>query len=421
MIKCLQTLALCVALFFPATGLAQESTGNPAAKAMLERGLAARKQQKLDLAVEAFRKAIELDPNYVAAHTEFIGALRSLHRQQGAEDGAPAKIDAIYQAWIDANPRQAAYHWGLGEGSYTREPLRAERSCLKAVELDPKFAKAWHTLSLLAEMKGDNKASREYLRRATEANPKDAGYLFYYSRRVIETDPVEGQKLALEVVKRFPATERAAQSLYWLGVDSEKPAEKIAYLERLRREFRPDRYSWSSSGMSSLFNAYADTDPAQAIALGRDMMVLMPKDTSWAALVSFEETLQKARVLISEKKAAEALALLNSAKPPLKSSPDRIALLKAEAEAATGKVQRAYDRLAPSVATRPAEGTYRALLKYGSQLHRSAAGIEADLAARRDKIATPATAFSLPTYDGKTASLTDFRGKIVLLNFWYPG
>jgi tetratricopeptide (TPR) repeat protein len=192
------------------------------------------------MAVETFRKAIELDPKYVAAHTEFINTLRSLHREQGAEDGAPAKIDAIYQAWIDTDPRQAAYYWGLGEGNYYRDPLKAERSCLKAVELDRRFAKAWHTLSLLAEMKGDNKASRDYLRRATEANPQDAGYLFYYSRRVIDNDPIEGQKLALEVVKRFPATERAAQSLYWLGVDAEtlSSSRSTSIPQRIRWSFR---------------------------------------------------------------------------------------------------------------------------------------------------------------------------------------
>jgi tetratricopeptide (TPR) repeat protein len=297
MIKWLRPLTVCIALFFPAPGFAQESVGNPAAKAMFERAQAARREKKLDLAVEALRKAIELDPKYVAAHTEFISAQQSLHRQQGAEDGAPARIEAIYQAWIDANPKEASYYWGLGEVNYYRDPLKAERSCLKAGALDPKFAKAWHTLSLLAEMKGDNKASRDHLLRATEANPQNADYFFYYSRRVIDNDPVEGQKLALVVVRRFPASERAAQSLYWLGVDSEKPADKITYLERLRKEFPPNKFSWSSSGMSNLFDVYADTDPSQAIALGHDMSALMPKDTSWAALVSFEEILQKAQVL----------------------------------------------------------------------------------------------------------------------------
>jgi len=349
-----------------------------------------------------------------------FGGEWKLHQNEGNVVSGQVTL-MVNQAWIDANPKEAGYYWGLGEVNYYRDPLKAERLCLKAVALDPKFAKAWHTLSLLAEMKGDNKASRDYLLRATEANPQNADYFFYYSRRVIDHDPVEGQKLALEVVRRFPASERAAQSLYWLGVDSEKPADKIVYLERLRKEFPPNKFSWSSSGMSNLFDVYADTDPSQAIALGRDMSALMPKDMSWAALVSFEEILQKARALISEKRPAEALALLDVAKPPLKAGPDRIAILKAEAEAADDKVQRAFDRLAPFVATRPTERTYRTLLKYGSQLNRSAAAVDADLAARRDTIATPAARFILPTYDGKTASLADFRGKIVLLNFWYPG
>jgi tetratricopeptide (TPR) repeat protein len=110
-IKWLRPLTVCMALLFSASGLAQESMGNPAARAMFERAQAARREKRLDLAVEALRKAIELDPKYVAAHTEFISALQSLHRQQGAADGAPARMEAVYQAWIDANP--APLHFQL--------------------------------------------------------------------------------------------------------------------------------------------------------------------------------------------------------------------------------------------------------------------------------------------------------------------
>jgi thiol-disulfide isomerase/thioredoxin len=45
----------------------------------------------------------------------------------------------------------------------------------------------------------------------------------------------------------------------------------------------------------------------------------------------------------------------------------------------------------------------------------------ADLWQLREAAAKPAAAFTLPDYpDRKNVSLADYRGKVVLLNFWYP-
>ena len=55
-------------------------------------------------------------------------------------------------------------------------------------------------------------------------------------------------------------------------------------------------------------------------------------------------------------------------------------------------------------------------------MDRTPAQVTADLKARRDKQAKPAEEFDLENYlDGSKASLAKYRGKVVLLNFWYPG
>ncbi len=413
-------LAALVAMMLPAAARAQESTGTPAAKAEFERGEAAFKEKKYDLAVEAYRKAIDLDPAYGDAHERFVVVSRSYLGQKDV-DAAVVQLEATYQGWIRKDPKQAAYYWGLAKTDFYKDPLGAEKACRKAVEADPKFARAWNTLSLFAEMKGENAASREYLKKAADALPDDPGYAFYYARSLKDISPDAYRQASLAVINRFPANDRAAQALYWLAADSEKLTDKIATLERLRTMFPPEKFPWSHSGMTDLFEAYAETDPPKALALARNLMKRFSEDTWWPELATFEESLETARGLIAARKSADAIAVLEKLKPPRGVNAEPLDLLKAEAEASGGDMRKAYERLAPAVAKRPADASFRALLGYGRSLNMSEADVEADLVARREKTATAATPFTVPGYDGRTRSLSDFRGKVVLLTFWYPG
>jgi tetratricopeptide (TPR) repeat protein len=50
----------------------------------------------------------------------------------------------------------------------------------------------------------------------------------------------------------------------------------------------------------------------------------------------------------------------------------------------------------------------------------SAEGLDADIRARRQSRMAPAAEFSLPSLEGELVSLTDYKGKVVLLNFMSP-
>src|SRR5262249_6659607 len=70
----------------------------------------------------------------------------------------------------------------------------------------------------------------------------------------------------------------------------------------------------------------------------------------------------------------------------------------------------------------PEDEVDSALVGYGEKLGRSKDQVRADVCARRDAQSKPAPAFALQRYgtEGK-ATLADFRGKVVLLTFWFPG
>ena len=47
---------------------------------------------------------------------------------------------------------------------------------------------------------------------------------------------------------------------------------KVAIYERLKREFPPEKFSWSESGMSDMFDVLAGVAPERACALAADML-----------------------------------------------------------------------------------------------------------------------------------------------------
>lgn len=410
------TLGLCLAT--PGTSFAQVSDGTAAARAEFDRGRQAEKQKQNDLALAAFRKAVEIDPSFLEAHSQFVS---STYRLIDKREEAKARLRTIYGEWLAANPKNAVLHYFLG--TFEANPDKAASHFVKAVEIDPRFADAYDQLALDAGMRGDSSLSSAYYKKAAAARPGDPKYLFSYAYSLCDRDPREWTRLALSVVDRFPNTDRAAQALYWLGEKAPATAERILYFERLRREFAPGKFSWSESGMQSLFAIYAKTDPGKALALARDLVAQkVESHVKWNEVAAMQENVVAARKLLNERKPADALALLQKTTAPKYVLANQVRLLTAEAETAVGQGEKAYNELADFVTAEAHEDLYNALFEQGHRTGRSAAQVKADVQARREKQAKPADEFELENYlDGSKVSLTKYRGKVVLLNFWYPG
>ena len=95
--------------------------------------------------------------------------------------------------------------------------------------------------------------------------------------------------------------------------------------------------------------------------------------------------------------------------------------MKAEAAAGAGHREQAYTALVESTAASPDTRIDAALPKYAAELGKTSRDVDADVWRSRDARATPAAAFSLTSLrDGAPVQLADFRGRVVLLAFWYP-
>jgi hypothetical protein len=98
-----------------------------------------------------------------------------------------------------------------------------------------------------------------------------------------------------------------------------------------------------------------------------------------------------------------------------------LTIAKANAVAGAGDTQAAYQLTTEAFASAPTEQVRRAAERFGAAAHRSAFEVAADLRERLQRGADLAPDFALPTCsDGRTVSLSELRGKVVLLNFWFP-
>ena len=405
---------------------APEHVPAPAAQAALERAKALEKDKKTDDALAAFYQAVEADPDFLGAHDwliQFRGhwTLAVYQQEKPANFAARLKemnekIDAKYKEWERRFPDSVGIQYGMGARLSDQEDPRAKPYLLKVLTHDPKNAKVYSMLSNDAERWGDKKAATEYLHQAALIEPQNADYAFYYA------NDLDDEAAQLDVVRRFFTSERGAQTLYWLGEKAPKDAQRIAYFERLRTQFPPEKFQWSAGGMPRLFEAYLRVDPSKAVKLAQDMQ---PAKASkeWSERVGLAQTFVEVNNKLVAGKANEALALLDKLKPERKSDNTGLLVrLKARVMAEAGQAPGGYKALLKLQAQSPDDETQTALETIGKQLQKTPAQVRADIKAAVNTGAKPAPPFDLKQYTSDdTLSLAKLRGKVVLLTFWFPG
>jgi len=411
-------VATMLALIGAASGTgfaARESSGTPAARSAFDRGEAAAAAGKLNEAVAAFRKAIAADPDFVDAHQRLIEVTQRQQLQDAQSPSLP-RLKRQYEQWARQHPTRAVYQVALG--LLTKDSDQADTYYNKALAVDPSSARAHFLLARDAETLGDWDTQRKHLKAAVENNPDEPRYLLRYAVAHLKSDPDGFRELALQVVARFPTSPSAAEALYNLA-DASSSLDRRGYLDRLRASYPVARFTYSASAMNML---YADlTEPSDALALARDMVRALPAAAFWRPLVAAQEAMTRAKTFIGDRQFDQALALLENTPPPSGNHGTTWTLLKAEAAAGAGNRERAYKTLVERSAASPDARVDAALRKCAADLGKTSRDVDADVWSMRDARATPAAAFTLPSLgDGAPVQLADFRGRVVLLAFWYP-
>ncbi|MCY3821281.1 MAG: redoxin domain-containing protein [Gammaproteobacteria bacterium] len=418
------------------------SSAAAASEASFGEGERAYRERNFADAVAHFRTAIELNPDNTKAHQQFIWAFQGLGRSEisaeldedardaamkAAGDASYENLLAVYQEWSQDSPEVAAYKWALGQLYMYRDYDKVRQYTNEALALDPGLADGYSTLALLADVSGDRKRELELLRKAVETAPESPDKAFYYAATLNKTDPALGRIASLGVAERFPESERGAQALYWLAYRTEDPDEQIALYERLRATYPPEDFGWSASGMTLLADLYSESQPEQALALAEQMVAATAEEPDgwsagiWNDRLTFQRNVMKGDELIADGKYQQAVELLEGTTIPRYVDANVFHETRARALDGAGQTVEAYGYLLPLAAREPTERVRAATLVYAEKLGKDGKAVRAEIRATLEEDAEQIEDYSFERYDdGERVSLSDFHGKVVLLNFWYP-
>jgi Flp pilus assembly protein TadD len=145
---------------------------HPSSEMYCNHGAALKAQYKLDAAVESYRKAISLNPNYAAAYNNLGNALR----EQGKLDAA---IESLHKA-ISLDPADAEAHSNLANALKDQGKLDAAvESYRKALSLAPDSANAHYNLGVTLTEQGKLDEGIQHYQRILALAPNN-DYVHYH-------------------------------------------------------------------------------------------------------------------------------------------------------------------------------------------------------------------------------------------------
>ncbi|MGV3766833.1 MAG: redoxin domain-containing protein [Chitinophagaceae bacterium] len=387
-------LFVIVVVFFPGELLAQELR--------FERDVSAEE-------IETRRRKVESNPADPTTNQAYINAMYGARREED--------LIRQYEVWIKKYPKYKNLPFIIGDALTHMESPKARPFLLKAAKLDPDNGVIYKDLSLDADRWGDKKASREYMRKAAAADPENADYAFSNAMGKLLPDGSRDTNAIKDVIDRFPnAVDKIANMLFYTGYRSKDPREKEQAFKTVIDKYPNSIYAPMT--MSAYFEFLVDDDPERAIAFATEME---SKGGQWAASKERAKLVYDASQLAAVRKYDEAITLLEKISTSRMSS-GKHNLIIADYYDQSGRPHAAYDKIMGVFTSKPSTIMMEFLLKYGKKIGKDEVAVRRDLYQKMDAKAKPATDFSLKNYfTNQNTSLADFKGKVVLVTYWFPG
>lgn len=129
----------------------------------------------LSMAVDMYKKALNVDPNYALAHSGLADVYA--FQYMAFYDHTPARIaEAKTEAEqaLEINPKLAEAHRALGRYyQFSGNLPEAEKQLTKAIHIDPKYAIGYRTLAWVKLFAGDLDEAQKWAKKARELAPTD--------------------------------------------------------------------------------------------------------------------------------------------------------------------------------------------------------------------------------------------------------
>jgi thiol-disulfide isomerase/thioredoxin len=373
---------------------------------------------------------MNLDPSFASAYQKYFDAKELAFSQQN-EDKPDAEQDKAWSefrnntnaelnALMTRQPVSPIYPW-INSTRYEEDaPERKRDLCREALAIDPNFLPAYSCLAEVALLGGDVREAAQMFRRVLDHNREDAESWRHYMY-LVRSDPELFRSAVDEVKRRFPHSDTAALAQYLFATAQDRPAGQIDGLKKLIAEYNIGKYKRAADAAIRLFDLEDESDPDAARELAHRCLAKMGKDEHWKAAATYADAMANAGLQLAAGRAAEALATLKAIRTDeLSTGADRLEALRARALEASGDGAGAYRLLEQTFVTKPSDIAASSLYEIGQRLGKPRAEIDQEVETQRAGRAKPAKQFSLQAFTGGVTSLGDYKGRVVVLDFWFP-
>lgn len=382
------------------------------------------------------RKAAELAPRSLEVQESWI----TDHRFVTLTTMTPAKahdefvkVYGEYKKKAAREPKDPLWQILLGEVQFYEDPKASQLAFARAVELDPRNADALTSLGVIAETRGNNAEARQFFLRAAQAVPQDPKYLGGYVGSFMDSgDFIAFRDKALELIHKFPDSPEAAKWYYWLGRRADSPEEGRRYLQEAIDKYpvegkTDDDFGWLTSCYDGFFTSLQKDDPFEAERFARSTMLKFAGHEDlvkeWFGKYRRQAEFNLARAARraqDPKTALDLIATVEKSAGRYDPMRETIVYEKALAQDAAGDSSVALETLLGLLKSGGDAVVEAAFQDIAKRSGKSESEAETMLWSARMKDAKPFEDFTLKDADGKTVSLHDLKGRIVLVNFWYP-
>lgn len=335
-----------------------------------------------------------------------------------------------YSIWMNDYPNLSSIPFSIGKYLYREDSPLAKDYLLKSVNIDPKLTEAWELLANDAQRWGDKKMETYYLMKRINYSPQNEEYILRYAQQIKKLDKRKSDSLTLAVVLRYPKSDVGARALIYLAEDEDNKESKIIYYSKLYELYHVLQPPVFRDGMNKYFSFLINIgNPEKAFKLALDMIFVVKENKlEWKHKIKVAKGFIDAQEVLLRKNYSGASEILDSIKLTddfSNSSVDafeRLLVLKCLVWNLDQKTQSSYDSLLKYYSLLPTIGLKDEMYKYAGKLGKDSTAVQDEINFLHNKRAIPAAPFSLRSYQSdQKISLEDFKGKVVLLTFWFPG
>ncbi|ABW68221.1 tetratricopeptide repeat protein [Desulfosudis oleivorans] len=180
-----------------------------------------------EAALQAFQKAIALDPNHMEAHNNSGFILREL--------GRPKEAIKFFRRALEINPAYADAHYNLGLAFFDLKDMAQARTAFEqTLRVNPLYSKAHNNLGVILMQEGDHEAAVAAYQRALKTDPRFAqaynnlGIIAYQ-----QGNPDQAASFFKKALTADPAYAGAANNLARVRQTIEKHGPAITELKQM--------------------------------------------------------------------------------------------------------------------------------------------------------------------------------------------